>query len=1069
MSIRNLIILSQLNPPAQRSRVLFRERINGLLHRSLNYPVTLIEAGTGYGKSTAILSFLTRSSYPSYWFSIAGSDRDPKLFLAKLFSAFSQHGESIGNEALRILDMPDSTHQEALIAFINELSVNISAETLFILDDFHRVQNVDEIIAYMDWFIDNLPPELHLVLSTRYKPDFPNLNKWQVKGDLLEIKKNNLSFTFQEVSQLFETQYRIRLSQTEAQELLNKTEGWAIGLQMVWQSLQRNPGLTIREVLDERGQSRAALFDYLANEVLSGLGIETQEFLIQTSILSKFDNTICDFLLNIENSDQILRNLNSSGMFIEELRPGVYRYHQIFREFLLNRLQKEPDKTRELHRKIASYFQAHEYWEEAIYHLLMARDYSQVNLILKNIGQKLIRDGRQESVNYWIHEIPEDARKEYPFVIYLSGEVNRFLGNFEEALEDYHSAERQFRQDGDKVGISMALRGQGQVFLDTIRPINANQLLQDALKLLDPAEMKEEVADLLVLTAENQLNLGFPESAEALLSQASMINPALEMDTDFIKARVFLRTGRIQQGIDLLHQHEPGVLENPPARPQRFHRESSLLLSLFYAIRGDADLAEFYARQGIRMGNLLQSTFVQSVGTMRLGHALMLQSQHPFNDNGFEQAVKYFEQSIEKIEVTRIHVEPLWGMCRALGYSGDIKKAKELASESLSIAEKAGDEWISILIQLSLGAAAVLGGKFDIAQQALTSAEAASLKVKDPFALCVARMWLSIKSWLQSFENTAFGYLEKMLPIAKQQAYDFLLTKETLLGLKDRETIIPLLMAAYKNNIERGFIQNLLGDRLVELNKGYHPGYSLWVRTFGEFQLWRGEDKLEPNDWKREKARQFFQLLIAYRGKWIHRDQITNIIWADTPVENASNYLKVVLSTLNQIIEPDRPKGTPAYFIERHQERYRINPGSRVIVDSDLFMQNIENGSVSALENALKLYQGRYFEDSPIQEWLMVENQYFHQHFLLAADKLTAHYINQEEFENALEVTHQVLTIDRLWEPAYRSQMRIFNGLKRTAMIRKVFKQCQSTFKDELNSDLSPETINLYQSLVNKK
>lgn len=86
------------------------------------------------------------------------------------------------------------------------------------------------------------------------------------------------------------------------------------------------------------------------------------------------------------------------------------------------------------------------------------------------------------------------------------------------------------------------MRGQGQVFLDTIRPINGDQLLQDALKLLDPKEMPRGSRPL-VLIAENQLNLGYPDNAEKLLWQASELMPDLELETDFIQARVFYVQG----------------------------------------------------------------------------------------------------------------------------------------------------------------------------------------------------------------------------------------------------------------------------------------------------------------------------------------------------------------------------------------------------------------------------------------------------------------------------------------------------------------------------------------------
>ncbi len=369
----------------------------------------------------------------------------------------------------------------------------------------------------------------------------------------------------------------------------------------------------------------------------------------------------------------------------------------------------------------------------------------------------------------------------------------------------------------------MALRGQGQVFLDTIRPNSADQLLQNALELLNPDEMKEDVADLLVLTAENQLNLGLPDSAEALLSQASRLRPELDMETDLIQARVYLRTGRLQQGIELLRNREANHPVLPLSRPQRFHRESTLLLSLFYAIMGEIAQADQYARQGIEIGKMLQSTFVQSVGYMRLGHAILMHADHPFNEDGFVKAMANYQESIDKVDVTRIHVEPLWGMCRALGYTGHIQEAESMALESLEIAKKAGDEWIGVLIRLSLGAGEVLTENYEAAQESLTTAEATAIRVKDHFTLCVARMWLALRAWKQGYQNTAFGYLEKMLPVLREHGYEFLMTRPSLLGLKDPEMIFPLLIAAAENNIEKPLITGILKERGME-SETYHRG-----------------------------------------------------------------------------------------------------------------------------------------------------------------------------------------------------------------------------------------------------
>jgi ATP/maltotriose-dependent transcriptional regulator MalT/DNA-binding SARP family transcriptional activator len=1065
MSIRNLIILSQLNPPAQRTRILRRERVDTQIQKATNYPLTIIEAGTGYGKSTAVSSLLADIKNSIYWFAISGSDRDPKLFFAKLFSAFNQGEEKLAEEALRILDSPDATTQEAIISFLNALSINLEKESLLIMDDFHQVGDVSEIISRINWMIDHLPTKLHVVVATRHFIEFPDLNKWRVKNNVLEISRETLAFTDLEIKQLFEEQYEINLSDLDLSLLSYKTEGWAIGLQMVWQTLQRNPEMSISQVLEDDRLSRSALFEYLAEEIFAGLTPDIQVFLLWTSILSKMDSATCDFLLNREDSEKVLRYLGSSGLFIEELRPGVYRYHQIFREFLLTRLKKDSHLERDLHQKIASYFRVHEYWEEAIYHLLEVGDYKQVNLILESIGETMIKEGRHETVRYWIYEIPDEFKNKFPYIQLLLGEVNRFLGKFEEALEHYHLSERLFRNLGNRIGLSLALQGQAQIFLDTIRPINADQLLQDALSLLDPTETPKEVANLLVLTAENQLNLGYPESAENLLTRAKSLQSGMEKETDIIQGRILLRTGQLEKGICLLAESEPDHLSMPLSRPQRFHREGALLLSLFFAIKGDHEKSEYYARKGIQLGDKLNSSFVQSVGYMRLGHALSLKLQDPLTENGYDLAINYYKESIEKVDVVRIHVEPLWGICKALGYSGRIEEAKLVAQEALSIAQKAGDRWISLLIQLSIGAGCVLAGDFQAAQQYLTTAETIAVQVKDPFLLSAAYLWLSLKSLKQGFTNTAFRYFEKMVPIITENTYEFILQRETLMGLSDREQVIPLLIAAKGEVIAEEFIHKILHSKDLETIK-YHPGYSLWVRTFGNFTVWRGSKLIDRQDWKREKSLHLFQILIANRDKWLEKEQIFSFLWPESEPDNISNYFKVVFNTLNDVLEPNRPKGEAPFFIIRDQERYRINPKARIIIDVDLFMESINNNRPDDLEYALNLYKGHYFSDSTIQQWLMIEDQYYHQKYLLSADGYLKHLLEEGHYEKALRLTHEVLAQDNLWESTYRTQMIIFHETKQFDMIQKVFHQCKKIFKDQIQQEISQETKNLYTRLT---
>ncbi len=92
MTNRSQIILSQLTPPAQRANVLARERVNHILELSLNHALTILTAGTGYGKTTSILTFIQQRKEPVFWFSTSRNERDPRLFLSSLYTAFNQIG-----------------------------------------------------------------------------------------------------------------------------------------------------------------------------------------------------------------------------------------------------------------------------------------------------------------------------------------------------------------------------------------------------------------------------------------------------------------------------------------------------------------------------------------------------------------------------------------------------------------------------------------------------------------------------------------------------------------------------------------------------------------------------------------------------------------------------------------------------------------------------------------------------------------------------------------------------------------------------------------------------------------
>ena len=263
------------------------------------------------------------------------------------------------------------------------------------------------------------------------------------------------------------------------------------------------------------------------------------------------------------------------------------------------------------------------------------------------------------------------------------------------------------------VGISRALRGQALVYLDTVRPAQAESLLEEALRLTDGMADRSARARLLELLAENKLNMGKPGEAEDLRVEAQHLR-AEGPTEDTLSVRVKLRTGRLDEAQHILEkwaEREREAVERGQTHPPRAHRETVLILSLILSLRGQVDQALTLAQEGIALGERLNSPFVTAVGADSSGARLATAS--PAREKR-DEALRCYQTSIalgDRLVVRRIRAEAMWGLTRAYGFFGDLAAAQHAAAEGIEIGLWAGDVWIAALIEVTLGASHVLADR----------------------------------------------------------------------------------------------------------------------------------------------------------------------------------------------------------------------------------------------------------------------------------------------------------------------------------------------------------------------
>jgi DNA-binding SARP family transcriptional activator len=658
-------------------------------------------------------------------------------------------------------------------------------------------------------------------------------------------------------------------------------------------------------------------------------------------------------------------------------------------------------------------------------------------------------------------------------LIFTLGELARLHSRFDEAQGWYKQSETIWRARGQQDGVARALRGQARVYLDTVDPSKAERLLEEAIRLSDGFDDRESQVRLYELLAENKLNSGRVDDAERLRQRAEDLR--LEgPPNDQLWYRVLLRTGRFNEARQALEERAEAEKLSPVQTP-RAHRETLLLLSFIYAMQGEPELAYQTAQEGTRRGESLDSPFISAVGYMRQGHALMLLGNFRERAESFSNARQQYEKSIEisrMLAVPRLRVESGWGLCRSFGYAGDLTKALTHAQESIEIALQAGDEWIASLIRLTMGASLILVGRYESAEGWLARAVTGFQECSDPFGRSAARLWLSLGYFKHKQLDRLAQTLPEVLATCQSNGYDFLFTCPSMLGALDERVFVPLLLHASKQGWESAYVTQLLSAGLGLPGIEAHPGYQLRVQTMGGFQVWRGDEAIPSNGWRREKARQLFQLFITYRQAPLDREQICEHLWPGADPAAAQRNFKIMLNTLYQTLEPDREPGSDSSFIQRDGTMYGLRSGADLWLDTDEFSaaaRQAERGSnpnPELLLRAVTLYKGEYLPDTLYETWAAEERERLAALFLQSADALTGYYLQQKRFTDAIELAQRVLTHDNCWERAYRHLMLAFAHLGDRGQVGRTYQRCIQTLREELDVLPAPETRSLYEKLT---
>ena len=402
-----VVIATKLFRPSLRQQSVERKRLHDVLRQGCTLPLTLVVAPAGWGKSTIVADWLAHDDVTAGWVSLDGGDNDPKRFWRYLLLAAGQAGSAAGTAALRRLDAAGSdVLRDVLPAFVNELA---SAETplVLVLDDYHLVTSAG-VHTTVATLLDRSPPQLHLILITRADPPLP-LSRLRVRGDMVELRAEDLRFSAGEAVEFFSSRLGPLLSEQDVLRLLARTEGWAAGLQLA--ALRLRDRADPADFIERLTGADWHIVNYLGEEVLASQPPVVREFLLVTSVLNRMCAPLCDALTERADGAELISEIYRANLFLVPLddEHRWFRYHHLFGGLLRHELARTTlDRPSVLHQRAARWYADHGDAAEAIGHAIASGDETLSGRLVAAHWRQPFNAGQLETVRMWLDALPAE-------------------------------------------------------------------------------------------------------------------------------------------------------------------------------------------------------------------------------------------------------------------------------------------------------------------------------------------------------------------------------------------------------------------------------------------------------------------------------------------------------------------------------------------------------------------------------------------------------------------------------------------------------------------------------------
>ena len=1008
-------------------RQIERPQLQNILSQVLDYPVTLLSAPPGCGKTTIVAQFAERVPCAVIWHGITDYQQDMRVMVSNLFRSLSEFIPDV-QTLNNLVDQPPEVVAHGLARLLHEFT---TAPFVLVLDDWHRFSNHHPANQWLRVFIEFMPQNCHLLLLSQTIPPL-NMLLMVAKHEILAIQQEDLYFTEAEVY-LLATKLQSKLDADALALVWERMRGWAAGTVL---TLQPGSNTLLKKMSGENAPSEV-LFQSIARDMLKQQAPDIREFLKWTSTVGKFDSTICgEDVLRLASWQESLAEVINKNLFIQEDGSG-YKYHELFRNFLQTHFRlTQPEDYAEAHRRVAGWYERQGSIDRAILHYLNANALPRVTDLIESIAHSYFIQGRIESLRMF-----SDAIEEHwlvtPYFDYVRSRIALdYDADTDQALQYALRALNTFDKEEQPLWFH---RTRYQIANIEVRKGN----YKDARMLLD---------DILP-DAES-----FPELYGLVLARRGI---ALYLTGD-----LELAIQDLEDALPVLEEHS-GWLE-----------QSHVLqdMEVVYRALGNKEAADIALQRLITLRRSLDNREELALALNNLGYLY-------YEEGRYEEARKTFTEGLETIQLLEsgrsryFLLASLADLERDCGY---YDKAREYYQEALALVGD-NDPFMRCETLTHLASLYRWQGRSEAAMTCVTEAmqiakahqligayhqaqvEALHIKLQ-PYNL------RTVEQEAKNLNGNGTSVEESVLQLRLAHfrndngAVDKLLAKQG--KLYTQEQAIPFFFAELVNNpgltvIRQQLItrQGVLAAHLERLLKASDksirptiipispPASSIEVFTLGAEIIRRDGQRIAHSDWQSPTARELFYYFIFHEAA--RRDDVCLIFWEDKPADSAIALFHQMIARIRQTV------GQHTILYDESSELYSLNPEIHLWCDAmraDTLAEEARKLGISS-PRALELWRQVTnlltgdFLSAYDKHWMTVLHTKYQDLTLEAWMSLGRCYMAQNDYHTALQSFQVAAQHDELYEAAYRGQMICWGKLGERARVSHTYNLLRANLK----------------------